>query len=314
MSRIERALEKALKIRRSMTGTGSSSIGVTTFSKCDPSVFDAGEGAVDTSSIDPRLAAIADPYSVAAEEYRKLRAKILQITDKDFLNTIMIASSQSGEGKTITSINLAAAIAHEFDHTVLLIDADLRKPSIHTYLGLNPKLGLSDYLQSRAELPEILIKTGIGKLVLLPAGNPPEKPAELMSSDRMRTLMRELKFRYRDRYIIIDSSPLLLTADALSLCDYTDGILFVVQAARTSMKAAAQAVSLLKGYNVLGTVFNDVPKYLARNLYPYYYSSTYAGYAGARQIDSAAPLAAVDAAKASIESGDGNNGQGQRNA
>jgi len=314
MSRIERALEKALKMRRSMTAIGSSSIGLTTFNKCDPSVFDPGEGGVDTSSIDPHLAAIANPYSVAGEEYRKLRTKILQMTDKDFLNAIMVTSGQSGEGKTITSINLAAAIAHEFDHTVLLIDADLRKPSIHTYLGLTPALGLSDYLQSRAELSDILIKTGIGKLVLLPAGTPPERPAELMSSDRMRHLMRELKFRYRDRYIIIDSSPLLMTADALSLCDYTDGIIFVVQAARTSMKSAAQAMSLLKGYNVLGTVFNDIPKYLSRNLYPYYYHSRFAGTTGAQDTAAAASLAAVEPEAARpVENGDGNNEQSQGN-
>jgi exopolysaccharide/PEP-CTERM locus tyrosine autokinase len=303
MSRIERALEKALKIRRSSSGPGNSSIGLTTFSKCDPSVFEAGEGAVDPAAVNPHIVSIANPYTVAAEEYRKLRAKILQITDKDFLNTIMITSSQSGEGKTITAINLAVAIAREFDHTVLLVDADLRKPSIHTYLGIEPKLGLSDYLESRAELPDIMIKTGIGKLILLPAGKPPERPAELISSDRMRILMRELKFRYRDRYIIIDSSPLLMTADALSLCDYMDGIIFVVHAAQTSQKMVTRAASLLKGYNVLGTIFNDVPKYLAQNLYPYYYHAT--PYAGIVSTPDAANTTSGDEEKQSDDAGGG---------
>jgi protein-tyrosine kinase len=270
MSRIERALEKALNIRRPMTDPGRSS-----YSKCDPSVFEVGEAGVDPSSVNRHLVSITEPYSTAAEEYRKLRAKIMRATEANYLNTIMVTSSQAGEGKSMTAINLAVTIAQEIDHTVLLVDADLRRSSIHTYLGIKPEAGLSDFLESRAELSDVMIKTGIGKLVLLPAGNPPRNPSELISSERMRILIRELKFRYRDRYIIIDSSPLLMTADALSLCEYTDGIIFVVQADRTSMKAATQAASLLKGHNVLGTVFNDVPKHLAKNLYPYYYSSTY---------------------------------------
>jgi len=254
---------------------GHSAIGHTTYSKCDPSVFEVGEAGVDLAAVNRHLVSITDPNSTAAEEYRRLRAKILRATEANYLNTIMVTSSQAGEGKTMTAINLAVAIAQEIDHTVLLVDADLRRASIHTYLGIHPEVGLSDYLESRAELSDVLIKTGIGKLVLLPAGNPPKNPSELISSERMRILIRELKFRYRDRYLIIDSSPLLMTADALSLCQYTDGIIFVVQADRTSVTTATQAASLLKGHNVLGTVSNDVPKYLAKNLYPYYYHSTY---------------------------------------
>jgi protein-tyrosine kinase len=270
MSRIERALEKALNIRRPMMDPGRSSYG-----KCDPSVFEVGDAGINRASVNRHLVSITDPYSTAAEEYRKLRAKIMRATEANYLNTIMVTSSQAGEGKSMTAINLAVTIAQEIDHTVLLVDADLRRSSIHTYLGIKPEAGLSDVLESRAELSDVLIKTGIGKLVLLPAGNAPRNPSELISSDRMRILIRELKFRYRDRYIIIDSSPLLMTADALSLCEYTDGIIFVVQADRTSMKAATQAAALIKGHNVLGTVFNDVPKHLAKNLYPYYYSSLY---------------------------------------
>ncbi len=296
MSRIDRALEKALKIRRTVTGPGQSSIGYTTYSKCDPSVFELADGGIDRAAVDHHIVSIKDPYSIAAEEYRKLRTKILQTTDNDFLNTIMITSAQASEGKSITAINLAVSIAHEFDHTVLLIDADLRRPSIHTYLGLNPSVGLSDYLENRAELSDIIIKTGIGKLAFLPAGNPPEHPAELVASDRMQILLRELKHRYRDRYVIIDSAPLLMTADSLSLCENMDGIILVVQAARTARKAVMQAASLIKNYNVLGVVFNDVPKYLAQNLYPYYYRTPYVYGRAAKTADSAGQVPA-DAGK-----------------
>lgn len=306
MSRIERALEKALKMRRSETSPGRAAFWPTTYSKFDPSVFEAGEDGIDAAAVDRHIVSITDPYSSAAEEYRKLRARIFQVTEKDFLNTLMVTSSQAGEGKTVTAINLAVAIAHELDHTVLLIDADLRKPSVHRYLGLNPKYGLGDYLENRKDLSlsDIMIKTGIGKLVVLPAGNPPEKPAELISSDRMRLLIREIKHRYRDRYIIFDSSPLLMTADSLSLCDYMDGIIFVVQAASTPKKAVTQALSSIKGYNILGTVFNAVPKYLAKNLYPYYYGSGSVG--TVKQLEHAAGTHAV---KALDDTHVGNNGK-----
>lgn len=272
MSRIEQALEKAARMRGPMTISGRpASTKVAGSGTFDPSIFDVPDGGVKKDAVDRHIVSITDPAGLAAEEYRKLRARIFQGTKMNFLNTIMVTSSQAGEGKTITAINLAVTIAQELDLTVLLIDADLRKPRIHSYLNLNPSHGLSDYLTSNMDLSEVLIKTGIGKLALLPAGSSPHNPAELIASERMRGLVREVKQRYQDRYIIIDSAPLLMAADALSLCNYVDGLLFVVQAARTSPTVATQALSLVKGYNVLGTVFNDVPKYLAQNLYPYYY-------------------------------------------
>jgi Mrp family chromosome partitioning ATPase len=124
---------------------------------------------------------------------------------------------------------------------------------------------------NKATIPDILVKTGIGKLVLLPAGSPVENPAELLASERMKSLVREMKHRYPDRYLIFDSSPVLLAADALSLGNYMDGIIFVVQADRTSPKVVTSALALLKGYNILGSVFNNVPSYLHQKQYGSYY-------------------------------------------
>jgi Mrp family chromosome partitioning ATPase len=124
---------------------------------------------------------------------------------------------------------------------------------------------------NKATIPDILVKTGIGKLVLLPAGSPVENPAELLASERMKSLVREMKHRYPDRYLIFDSSPVLLAADALSLGNYMDGIVFVVQADRTSPKMVTSALALLKGFNILGSVFNNVPASLGMRQYPYYY-------------------------------------------
>ena len=274
MSRIEKALEKAVKTRESIKETIQEEI-ITPDNQVTLPRFEVGETVLDPAAIDRHIVCISEPSSAAAEQYKKLRARILQVTAKNFLNTIMVTSSDISEGKTITAINLAVAIANEIDYTVLLVDADLRNPSVQKYLGIKSKYGLSDYLTGKTGLSDILIKTGIGKLVVLPAGNPPENPAELLSSDKMKRLVNEIKLRYKDRYIIFDSSPVLVTADALSLGIYMDGVVFVVKAARTSQKAAEQAISLMKGCNILGIVFNDVPQYLANNLYPYYYPYGY---------------------------------------
>ena len=270
MSRIEDALEKAVKMRE----TGEKAVDEKKSSSAPyeaPTYFESGDLSIDVDAVSDYVVTIKDPYSHAAEQYKKLRARILRATKKDFHNTIMVTSSESGEGKSLTAINLAVALANEIDHTVLLVDADLRKPSVHGYFGIAPTRGLGDYLRGEADFPELLIKTGVGKLVILPAGAPTEHSAELLSSERMKTLVQELKLRYRDRYIIFDTSPLLIIADALPLGSFMDGILFVIQEGRTPQKRVAHALSLLKGYNILGVVFNDHPQYVSKDLHPYYY-------------------------------------------
>lgn len=274
MSRIEKALEKAVKMRESVKENVTEEIERTVTQVVLPK-FEVSEPLIDLNAVNRHVVCIADPLSSVAEQYKKLRVRILNATKNDFLNTIMVTSSDIGDGKTITSINLAVTIANEIDHTVLLIDSDLRNPSIHKYLGIESRHGLSEYLTDKVKLSDVLIKTGIGKLVFLPAGNSPENPAELLSSEKMKRLVHEMKLRYKDRYIIFDSSPMLVAADSLSLANYMDGIIFVIQAARTSEKSVEQALSLMKDRNILGIVFNNVPDYLTKNLYSYYYHHGY---------------------------------------
>jgi protein-tyrosine kinase len=277
MSRIEKVLEKAAEIRESAQG-GAAEKPVTTDPRIPFAGFEIGGPAANPDKSYSHLICLTDPNSLFAEQYKKLRARILKATAKNFLNTIMVTSPGAGEGKTITAINLAISIASEIDYTVLLVDTDLKRPSIHKYLGIETEYGLSDCLTGKAELSDVMIKTGIGKLIFLPAGNATENAAELLSSERMKMLVNEMKQRYKDRYIIFDSSPLLLTSDAIPLSNYIDGVLLVIQASRTTPKDASLAVSQIKGSNILGVVFNNVPKYLAANLYPYYHLYEKEGY------------------------------------
>ncbi|MBZ0156190.1 MAG: polysaccharide biosynthesis tyrosine autokinase [Alphaproteobacteria bacterium] len=232
-----------------------------------------GDVVVETGMVDEHIVCITDPYSLAAEQYRRIRARLLKMAPKETLTTIMVTSPDMGEGKSTTCLNLAVTMAREIDYTVLIVDADLRNPSLHRYLGLKPKYGLSEYLSGKVELKDVLVRTGMRKLVLLPAGDPPENPSELLSSDRMRMLVHELKYRYRDRYVFFDSSPVLATADAFSLGRHMDGIIMVVQATHTTSKMAVKAASLMKGLSMLGVIFNNVPKYLGNSVYPYRYMS-----------------------------------------
>jgi len=273
MSRIEQALEKAVRMRESVSMAGAGDVLTPTPHKPAQPAFEVGEVGVDLKRIDRHIVSLTEPYSPLAEEYKKLRVRLFRATEKKFLNTVMVTSPGVGEGKSITALNLAVSIASEIDHTVLLVDAALRRPSIHRYLGIEPSFGLGDYLMGKTSLSDALVRTGIGKLVLLPAGTIPDNPSELLSSDRMKETVRELKDRYKDRYVIFDSSPVLITADALTLSNYMDGIIFVLLASQTSPRDAQQALSLIKGCPVLGTVLNNVPPHLVKNhqRYSYYY-------------------------------------------
>jgi protein-tyrosine kinase len=276
MSKIEQALEKAVRMRETREKTVPETVvpgpSVAPETQAVFNAFEVGDAIVNKALIDKHLVCVTDPFSSVSEQFKKLKARIVnQLPKGDFRNALMVTSSDVGEGKSFVATNLAVALANELDHTVLLVDIDLRKPSIHKYFGIEPEHGLSDYLDGRVALNDVLVKTGIGKLVILPSGRVPDNSAELLSSDKMKALVHELKHRYKDRYVIFDSTPLLVTADPLMLGMHMDGVVFVIQEGRTSQQSALQSMSLMKGWNVLGVVFNNVPEYLVKGHYQYYY-------------------------------------------
>jgi non-specific protein-tyrosine kinase len=178
-------------------------------------------------------------------------------------NSILITSSNPYEGKTFTAINLGVSISQELDRSVLLVDADLRKPTKYhkdfavDFFGTDMTEGLSNYLLGQAELPDLLINPGIERLVLLPGGRPLPNSAELLGSPRMVTLVNDIKSRYSDdRIIIIDSSAILSCADPLVLSRYVDGILFVVEHEKTTTAQLGKAMELLKDKPLFGIVVN----------------------------------------------------------
>ncbi len=197
------------------------------------------------------------------DQIKILRTQVLERLKRIDGNSILVTSSNPYEGKTFTSINLGVSIAKEFSRTVLIIDADLRKPTKrHTafsteFFTLNVDVGLTDYLRGQAEVPDILINPGIDKLTLIPAGNPVDNAPELLNSDRMQEMMADVKSRYAsDRLVILDGPAMLPFPDAAILSHYVDGVLPVVELEKTSVEQLKRMMKQLKGVNILGTVLN----------------------------------------------------------
>jgi protein-tyrosine kinase len=263
MSRIEEALERAGQLRDNevrdlpprMSGKGMEAELKTIQEPIPKPPVSLG----DSSVANPYLVVINDPQSPVAEEYKKLKEAVIKVTNQNgFKNMIVVTSSLPGEGKSVTAINLALCIAQEYDHTVLLVDADLRKPSCARYLGIVEDKGLTDCLLSGVDIGEVLLRTGIGKLSLLPAGRRAPNPAELFSSRSTRELFQEMKLRYPDRYIIIDTPPVLPFAETRSIASMADGVLMVVKEGLPSQANIVDSIDALKGTNILGLIYNSV--------------------------------------------------------
>jgi len=192
------------------------------------------------------------------EAYRLLRTHILQRTKRESRNTLMVTGPLPNEGKTLTTINLAIAIAHKVGQTVLVVDGDLRNPSVHRYLDLPAGPGLVDYLTSGYPIAESLVHPeSLANLVVLPAGRSTTHAVELLSSPLMADLVRELKHFYPDRYVLFDLPPLLF-ADALAFAPLVDGIILVVEAGSTPREEITRALETLKEFPVLGCVLNKI--------------------------------------------------------
>jgi len=202
--------------------------------------------------------------------YKLLRTRVLhRLREMDNANTLAITSPTPGAGKSLTSINLALSIAMEVNKTVLLVDADMKRPSLHTYFGLEPKYGLSDYLTRGVPLEKLLINPGIGRFVMLPAGKPRSDSAELLTSPRMEKLVKELKQRYHSRYILYDLPPMLAVADVLAFAPYVDATMLVVEEGKSREDDIVHACELLQKMNFIGAVLNK-SRETSKGHYSYY--------------------------------------------
>ncbi|MCD6197721.1 MAG: polysaccharide biosynthesis tyrosine autokinase [Deltaproteobacteria bacterium] len=231
--------------------------------------------------VDPKLVVFHEPESPASELFKVLRSQILYPKDGKNRRVILVTSAMEQAGKTMVACNLAVSIAQSVDPYALLIDADIRKSSVHGMLGLEPSEGLSEYLQRNETLSKYLIRTPMMKLTVLPAGHSVRNPAELLTSAKMRHLFEEARERYPDRFIIVDSPPVNLAAETLSLSQNVDAVVFVVRYGYSNQDLIEEAIARVGEDKILGIVFNcfESPhgKYsYYKKRYPYYSSNEHA--------------------------------------
>jgi capsular exopolysaccharide synthesis family protein len=200
---------------------------------------------------------IGDADKVGATAYKMLRTQVLQRMTANGWNALAITSPGPEEGKSLTAVNLAISLARELHHTVLLVDIDLRNPSIHKIFGIQPKAGISDYLLRGASMEDILINPGIERLVILPGTESIENSSEILASPTMGNLVQELKNRYPSRMVIFDLPPVLLADDALSFMPFVDAFLLVLRDGKTTQAALQQTMELMKNAKIIGTLLND---------------------------------------------------------
>ena len=219
-----------------------------------------------------------DAHSRIADDFRQLRRSLVSNLQHPsdparprHEALIMVTSALPGEGKTFCAVNLAVSIAVGVDTSVLLVDADVLKPSVMTRLGLPPSKGLLDLL-TRPELDpaELILATNIPKLSLLLAGTPTPRASELLESATLDHLLEDLAGRYPDRLIVLDAPPLLLTTVAPALAQRMGQIVMVVEAARTSRSAVAQAFSAVEACPIVLTILNNCSPRMAARGYGYY--------------------------------------------
>ncbi len=226
-------------------------------------------------SDDPELMMLNQARSVGAEKFRRLKTILLNEADP-VPQVIVVTSAAPSEGKSVVSINLALSFAADRQGDVLLLDADLRRPTVERWLNPAPKLGLSELLSGQTELDHVILELENSPLKILPAGTPPQDPVELLSADYTGVLLSALRERYQR--IIIDTPPIVPFTDADAVGSFSDGVLVVARSGATRRAMLMQALASVTSTRILGTVLNDVTYSLAdrenyystKNYYEYY--------------------------------------------
>jgi len=214
---------------------------------------------------------IVPPHSFGAEAFRKLKTQIFLHPGKS-PRSILVTSAAPQEGKTLVAVNLAVAISKEVHSNAILVDADLRRPGIHFEKSQSAK-GLSSYLSDGVPFSEILINSEIEKLRIILAGASTRKSSELIRSKKMGELLQSLREFGDNTYIVIDSPPIMATADPTLLSTMVDGVILVVRAGYTSRESVQSAIRSIDRQKIIGVIFNQIdvkPSTYFSEYYRYY--------------------------------------------
>lgn len=213
------------------------------------------EYSINIERVNPRVVSITQPRSPYCEEYRNLRTQVLHKSKKRKLQAIVVASVGPSEGKSVTALNLSWLFAQTDGVRALLIDSDLRRPSLASYLGIETSSGLSEVLTGGASLMGSLIKLQPSGLYLLPGGSARNDVAELISGPKFAEMLNEAREHFD--FIIIDAPPLGIFTDASLLINLADGAMLVIRANQTKYKDVDRVLDSLPRERMLGTILNQ---------------------------------------------------------
>jgi protein-tyrosine kinase len=213
------------------------------------------ESAGNPNAVDRRVVSLTAPASAAAEQYRSLYYRLERLREAKPMKVIALTSAMPGEGKTVTAVNLALAAARANpERRILLIDADLRRSQVGSVLGIRGKSGLAELLAGECEVRDVIRRFHGTRLAVIPGGSTPEEPTQVLASTRMKQFLQAVRENFEEVYI--DLPPTLPFADAAILGHQMDGVLMVVRANVTPIRAVNQAVEQLGGAPILGSVLN----------------------------------------------------------
>ncbi|KDE39230.1 Tyrosine-protein kinase Wzc [Nitrincola lacisaponensis] len=251
MFRLQKALEKAKEKRAEIRGNTPHMSPLEMISYSQTRVVELPRETLEKNRIiagfhnDPR-----------AQVFRTLRTKIIQKMRSNNWNTLAITSPSEEGGKSLIACNLAVALAMEVNQTVLLVDLNLRNPTVASNFGLQPENNIYDYLKGRAQPADLMVNPGIERLVVVPGGIAEGNSSELLSSPRMKAFIRETKKRYKSRIVIYDLPAVLPTDDALSVLGDMDAALLVVSEGQNTRDEIERARDLISITNLMGCVLN----------------------------------------------------------
>ena len=221
-----------------------------------------------------RVVCLSEPISLAAEKFRLLSVRIRNIASKRTLKRILVTSALPAEGKSVCAVNLAVSLSKNRQKKTLLIEGDLRRPNIRQSLGLEPRLGLTEWLRKEIDLQEAICRVEPPGMWFLPAGKPTDNPLEIMQPARLAELFKEVSDSFD--WIVIDSTPVVPLADTALWARYSDGVLLVTCEGVTEKRPLKEAVDILGAATLVGVVFNGRNnKTYGRHYHNYYYSPSH---------------------------------------